>query len=430
MPGRAIISREGLPRPAVALSGLLCLLAITGPAWGDVIADRWKRSGWERPIGGTVTFDPSRAREWEAQPPTGLPTITADNLGPIKEAIKRYSEIVSKGGWKSLPMEELRPGAQGSTLELLQDRLAASGDLILQGGYASRYDGYIEAAVQRFQIRHGITPHGYVDKATVLAMNVPATARLRQLQVNLGRVSTLSKSASKRYVLVNVPSAQIEAVLNNEVVSRHAAVVGKIDRQTPLLRSSIHEINFNPYWHVPQSIVRKDLVPKARQYARAGKDILADFKIEAYDGNGRKLDSQKINWSSQAVYGYAYRQLPWEDNSMGFVKINFHNAHSVYMHDTPSKSLFGRNFRAHSSGCVRVQNVHELVAWLLEDTQGWDVEAVRQIEQSGERKDVKLKRQTPVYFAYITAWATPDGVVNFRRDLYQRDGVGSAAGAY
>lgn len=421
----AVLRRRLLP-----LAAAVPVLLVVCPAAADIFQDRWKRSGWDRPIASTVAVDPSKAREWEAHPPAGLPTISADNLAPMKEAIKRYSEIVSKGGWKPLPMEEMKPGYQGPGLELLQDRLAASGDLILQGGYASRYDGYIEAAVQRFQMRHGITPHGYVDKATVLAMNVPAASRLKQLQVNLGRVSTLSKSAAKRYVLVNVPAAQIEAVLNNEVVTRHAAVVGKIDRQTPLLRSSIHEINFNPYWHVPQSIVRKDLVPKAREYARKGKDILSTFKIEAYDGSGRKLDSQKINWSSPAVYGYAYRQLPWEDNSMGFVKINFHNAHSVYMHDTPSKSLFGRNFRAHSSGCVRVQDVHVLVSWLLEGTESWDETAVHAIEESGERKDVKLKRQTPVYFSYVSAWATPDGVVNFRRDLYRRDGVGAAAAAY
>jgi len=229
---------------------------------------------------------------------------------------------------------------------------------------------------------------------------------------------------------VNIPAAQIEAVENDEIVSRHAAVVGKVDRRTPLLSSKIHQINFNPYWHIPQSIVRKDLVPKARLYARRNKDILSEYRIDAYTGSGRKLDPRRINWNSPAVYSYAYRQQPWKDNSMGFVKINFPNQHSVYMHDTPSKSLFGRNFRAASSGCVRVQNVKQLVSWLLESNHGWDGAKVAEMERTGARKDVSLKRRVPVYFVYVTAWATKDGAVNFRRDLYARDRVGPTASAY
>ena len=115
---------------------------------------------------------------------------------------------------------------------------------------------------------------------------------------------------------------------------------------------------------------------------------------------------------------------------MGFVKINFHNKHSVYMHDTPSKSLFGRNFRAHSSGCVRVQNVQQLVSWLLTSNSDWDARRVAHMKATGERKDVRLKQRVPVYFAYLTAWSTQDGVVHFRRDLYRRDGVGVMASAY
>jgi len=279
-----------------------------------------------------------------------------------------------------------------------------------------------------FQARHGLKPTGAIDKSTLLALNVSAPARLKQLQINLGRLRTHSKSVAKKYVVVNIPAAQIEAVENDAVVSRHAAVVGKVDRRTPLLKSRIHQINFNPYWHIPQSIVRKDLVPKARMYARRGKDILGEYRIDAYAG-GKKLDPHRINWNSSAVYGYSYRQQPWVDNSMGFVKINFHNAHSVYMHDTPSKSLFNRNFRAQSSGCVRVQNVQQLVSWLLEPN-GWNIGAVANIKQSGKRKDVNLKRNVPVYFVYMTAWATKDGQVNFRRDLYGRDHVGAMASAY
>ncbi|RMF01238.1 MAG: murein L,D-transpeptidase, partial [Alphaproteobacteria bacterium] len=305
-----------------------------------------------------------------------------------------------------------------------------SGDIVPSGGRQDRLDYYLQKAVVRFQTRHGLPPSGIVDKSTLYALNVPAKERLRQLRVNHARLRTLSARAARKYVVVNIPAMQIEAIDQDRVVSRHAAVVGKIDRRSPILSSAVHEINFNPYWHVPASIVRKDLVPKARQYARKGKDILSIYRIDAFDSSGRKLNPARINWHSNAVYGYRYRQQPWKDNSMGFVKINFHNKHSVYLHDTPSKSLFARNFRAHSSGCVRVQNVSQLVAWMLAPNGDWDINRVRRMKETGERKDVRLKRRMPIYMVYITAWATPDGVTHFRRDLYKRDGVGALASAY
>lgn len=401
----------------------------TGVAVADVGSERWGRSWNVRGSSYDSSVTRSLAREWEAQPPKGQPTLSKSNLAPLQAAIKHYQAIVAQGGWKQLPMLRLRPGVRHGAIAVLRRRLELTRDLAPGRGYSRRYDNYLTEAVKHFQARHGLTPTGIVGKSTINALNVPAKARLQQLRINLGRLRTLSNSTSKKYVVVNIPAAQIEAVQNDEVVSRHAAVVGKVDRRTPILRSQIHQINFNPYWHIPQSIVRKDLVPKARLYARRGKDILSTYRIDAYSGS-RKLDPRKINWNSPAVYNYAYRQQPWKDNSMGFVKINFPNAHSVYMHDTPSKTLFARNFRAHSSGCVRVQNVKQLVSWLLESNQGWDLGKITQFEQTGTRKDVNLKRRVSVYFVYITAWATKDGIVNFRRDVYGRDRVGVTASAY
>ena len=166
-------------------------------------------------------------------------------------------------------------------------------------------------------------------------------------------------------MVVNIPSAQVEAVEGGQVVSRHAAVVGKPERPTPELSSKIQEINFNPYWYVPRSIIFKDLVPKAREFARRGQDMLAAYHMEAFDPSGAPLDPHQIDWFGNEVYNYQFRQLPWEENSLGFVKINFPNKDAVYMHDTPLKSLFGRSVRFESSGCVRVHNVEALVAWLL-----------------------------------------------------------------
>lgn len=407
------------------------MLAIAGPAAAYDGSQSWMPfPGSSQPSTLDQPFDHSFAKQWEANPPKGFPTLSPENLNALKAAIKRYADVVERGGWPTLPEGSLQPGATGGTVSQLRERLRLSGDLRQDdGGFSEIYDGSLEKAVKRFQASNGLTPTGIVDKRTLAALNVPAAARLRQLRTNLGRLQEFAKTAGKRYIVVNIPAAQIEAVDNDKVVSRHAGVVGKIDRQTPILKSLIHELNFNPVWHLPPTVIEKDLIPKGADMARRGQDVLAKYGIDAFGTDGRKLDSSKINWTAGGARGLTYRQQPGPENPLGFVKINFHNSHSVYMHDTPSQTLFGRNFRAASSGCVRISGIEHLAAWLMSE-QGWTSERVAAMKKSGERLDVKLKKPVPLYFVYITAWATEDGVIQFRRDLYQKDGLGATASAY
>jgi L,D-transpeptidase YcbB len=372
--------------------------------------------------------DRAFVKEWEATPPKGYPTLSAANVAATKAAIKRYGEIVAAGGWRPLPEIELQPGMNHAAVALLRERLLISGDLREQSSSTS-YDFYVDKAVKRYQASNGLAPTGVVDKRTIAALNIPAASRLKQLKANLSRLTELSRTAGKRYVVVNIPAAQIEAVEGNQIVSRHAGVVGKPDRPTPILNSAIHELNFNAVWHLPPTVIEQDLIPKGQEMARRNQSVLVKYHIDAYGADGKKLDPNKINWSTAAAKGLTYRQQPGPDNPLGFVKINFHNAHSVYMHDTPSQSLFGRNFRAASSGCVRIHGIEQLAAWVLAD-QGWKPEHVQLMKESGERRDVTLKKPVPLYFVYITAWATEDGIVQFRRDLYQKDGIGATAAAY
>lgn len=375
-------------------------------------------------------YDREFIKEWEANPPKGYPTLSRHNIEATKAAIKRYTDIVANGGWKPVPQAMLQPGTTDPAVVHLRERLTLSADLKDGPTFAAEYyDGGVEKAVKRFQASNGLTPTGIVDKRTTAALNVPAADRLRQLKVNLSRISEFAQPAGKRYVVVNVPAAHIEAVEGDKIVQRHAGVVGKPDRATPILRSAITDLNFNPVWTLPPTVIQKDLVPKGREMQKAGKNVLVKFGIDAYDGNGKKLDPEKINWSSGLPLALSYKQQPGKDNPLGFLKINFDSAHSVYMHDTPSERLFGRNFRAASSGCVRVQGIEQLAGWLLAD-QGWDEQRVLRMKESRERQDVRLKRPVPLYFVYITAWATEDGVVQFRRDLYSKDGAGAQASAY
>jgi L,D-transpeptidase YcbB len=443
---RCVGSRVAFQTSCVAKVRTLAVASVATLSLGATVAHAQDDDGWFR-FGGAQGQIPSArgeyvdpgterqsdaalAKQWEVNPPKGFPTLSKENIGPMKAAVKRYTDIVALGGWRTLPVVELRMDSQHEVVPMLRQRLAIEGDLRSEGGYSAHFDQYVERALKRYQVRQGLTPNGHLNKQTIAALNVPAAARLRQLKANLERLTSLASSTPKRYIVVNIPAAQIEAVENDKVVSRHSGVVGKIDRPTPVLKSAIYELNFNPVWHLPPTVIEKDLIPKGQEMARAGKSVLVKFGIDVYDGSGRKMDPNAVNWSSPATKNLTFKQGSGPENPMGFVKINFANAHSVYMHDTPSQTLFGRNFRAASSGCVRVQDVQTLAAWILGENGDWNRQRVVGMQRSGERLDAKVKKPVPLYFAYITSWATEDGMVHFRRDLYQRDGVGLTASAY
>jgi murein L,D-transpeptidase YcbB/YkuD len=420
--------------PVWVLSGAVAMSAQLGLAGSAIAYD--PQNAWLAAAGYTDTAtsrapnaDRAFIREWEANPPKGFATLAPENLAATKAAMKRYEDIVAQGGWPVVPEVQMRVGSSEPAVVLLRQRLLASGDLKDDAANSSSFDYFVEKAVKRYQASNGLTPTGIVDKRTLAALNVPAAARLKQLKANLSRLQEYTSTAGKRYVMVNIPSAQVEAVENGRVVSRHAGVVGKTDRPTPLLRSAIHQMNFNPVWTLPPTVIEKDLIPKGRDMEARNQSVLAKYGIDAYDGNGRKLDPSKVSFAGGAARNLVYRQQPGKENPLGFLKINFHNSHSVYMHDTPSESLFGRNFRAASSGCIRVHGIEHLAAWLLADG-GVTPEQIEALRKSGERKDVTLKKPVPLYFVYVTAWATEDGVVQFRRDLYNRDGLGPLAAAY
>lgn len=357
-------------------------------------------------------------------PKASLATLSPQTVQTTEQAIPRYEAIVARGGWAVVqPTDRLRLGNRHKSVVKLRERLIVGGDLDHNNGVSDVFDSYVEAGVKRFQARHGMTVDGIVREQTFNALNVPAEVRLNQLKTNLIRLRSFSGNLGNRFVMCNIPAAEIEAIENGVAVTRHTAVVGKPDRPSPDIQSRIVEINFNPYWTVPVSIVRKDLIPRMQ----AEPDYLDKQHIRIFDQRGNQLQAHQINWYSDEAVNYMFKQDPGEFNSLGSIRINFPSAHGVYMHDTPSKNLFGEDFRFHSSGCVRVQNVRELVAWLLSDTSGWSRQEIDQVIRSGERRDARIARPVPLYWVYVTAWATPDGVVQFRDDIYNRDGLGHIA---
>jgi L,D-transpeptidase YcbB len=351
------------------------------------------------------------------------PVLSPQTVAATEQAVQNYQAQIAQGGWPNVPARQtLKLGSKSPAVTALRRRLVASGDLSADAGASPTFDSYVEAAVRKFQVRHGLGATGIVSTQTFAALNVPIEQRLRQLETNLIRLRTFSGNLGNRFVMVNIPAAAVETVENGIVATHHAAGVGKIDRQSPVMNAKAVEINFNPFWTVPASIIRKDLIPKMQ--ADAG--YLTDNHIRVYSKQGQEVTPEQINWNSLEATNFQFRQDTGGDfNSLGFVRINIANPYGVYMHDTPAKGIFGDDFRFVSSGCVRVQNVRDYVAWLLKDTPGWGRDQIDEVIRSGQRLDVKLVQPVAVYWVYVTAWATPDGIVQFRDDIYQRDGFGA-----
>jgi L,D-transpeptidase YcbB len=356
---------------------------------------------------------------------SNTPVLSFETLAATEQLIEAYRQIAANGGWVNVPAgQPLNLGMSGRAIAALRKRLAASGDLDPSAGEAPVFDSYVDAAVKHFQARHGLMQTGVVAKETFAALNVPAEFRLQQLEVNLVRLRSYSGNLGERFVVANIPAMEVETVENGAVATRHEAGVGKIDRQSPVMMTKAIDINFNPYWTVPVSIIRKDLIPRMQQ----DPNYLTEHNIRIFDKDGSELQANQIDWNSLEAVNYKFRQDPGGDfNSLGVVRININNPYGVYMHDTPEKGIFGDDDRFVSSGCIRVQNVRDYVTWLLKDTPGWDRAHIDQVIRDGLREDVKLATPIPVYWVYITAWATPDGQAQFREDIYQRDGFGAVA---
>lgn len=383
---------------------------------------------------GPVFAQPGQA-EWAqkydadeklAVPRSSTPLLSPQSLQATEQTIQRYQQIVAGGGWKAVSGPTLKVGVRAPAVVALRERLMISGDLDAQAGSSPVYDSYVEAGVKRFQARHGLGQTGVVAQQTYAALNIPAQVRLRQLETNLVRLRSFAGNLGRRYVTANIPAAMVETVENGQIMTLHAAGVGKIDRQSPVMQARVLDINFNPFWTVPPSIIRKDLIPKMQ----ADPNYLTENKIRIYNKDNVELNPRQVNWNSLEATNYRFRQDPGGDfNSLGVVRINIANPYGVYMHDTPAKGVFGDDYRFVSSGCMRLQNVRDYVAWLLKETPGWDRDKIDAAIASGERLDAKLVEAVPVYWVYVTAWGTPEGIAQFRDDIYQRDGLGSVASA-
>jgi len=346
-----------------------------------------------------------------------------------RERLREYRAIADAGGWPSLPDgPTLKPGMQDSRVPVLRQRLRITKDLPATApapADASLYDAELVTAVQHFQERHGLTADGAVGPGTRAALNAPVEARIDQIRVNLERARWTLHEIKGEFVLVDVAGFYVSYFRDDEPIWTSRVVVGRDERETPIFRSTITYVVFNPTWTIPPGILVKDKLPELKRNPGA----LKRMHIRVLDGSGREVDPYSINWhryGPSRLPPYQFRQDPGPDNALGLVKIMFPNPYLVYLHDSPAKSLYDQDQRTFSSGCIRVQKPFELAELVLNDPQ-WNQQSMKALVDSQETRTVNLAKPVPVLILYWTAQPRPDGQVIFRKDIYGRDAATLAA---
>jgi L,D-transpeptidase YcbB len=335
----------------------------------------------------------------------------------LREALADYRAIAERGGWPRLPSgTRLARGQADEPVRLLAERLAASGDYTpSRSADAVVFDGDLQAALQRFQVRHGLAGDGVIGPATLAQLNVSVEHRIAQIELNLERWRWLPRDLGRPHILVNVPEYQLEVWEGSRVPLAMPVVVGRPDTPTPIFNHEMTYLVFSPYWNVPPGIAEGETLPAVMR----DPAFLARNDMEVVDRRGRVIDPATIDPADPS--SYRFRQRPGRQNSLGLVKFMFPNEHHVYLHDTPANSLFDRVSRPFSHGCVRVAEPKALAAYLLRDDREWPEDRIEQAMQAGDERTVQLRKPVPVYLGYWTARVAPDGSLQFRNDIYGID---------
>jgi len=344
----------------------------------------------------------------------------------LKQELARYRQAATNA--TRVPVlqgKSIEPDTHDERVLALRTDLAISGDLDpFQVTDSDLYDATLQAAVRQFQDRMGLVPDGKVGARTISELNVPFEHRINQLRVNLDRARVLLHDLPNEFVVVNIAAYSVYLVRGQEVVWHARAQVGKTYRQTPMFRSDINYLVFNPTWTVPPGIIKNDILPDARRDPAA----ITRRGLRVLNASGAEVDPASVDWSKykSGNIPYTLRQDAGPKNALGRVKIMFPNSYSVYLHDTPSQTKFEEVDRAFSSGCVRVEHPLELAERLLANPTEWNAASIARTIDAGRTVNVTLPVKMPVLLAYWTAWVDPQGRVNFRRDVYGQDALWAA----
>lgn len=339
----------------------------------------------------------------------------------LRAALARLRAAEAAGGWPRVPQgPSLKPGMRHARVGALRERLVAGGDLPPgEVDEPALFDAVLEAAMRRFQSRHGLQADGAAGRRTIEALNVGTAERIDQIRVNLDRLRWVAQDLAGDYLIVDIAGFTARLYLDGRLAWSSRTVVGRPYRKTPVFRASMRYLVLNPTWNVPPTILREDILPKLAR----DPGYLAKNHMHLVDGAGHPVDAARLDWARYRGSRFPYQivQAPGDDNALGKIKFMLPNPHSVYLHDTPSRRLFERPERAFSSGCIRLERPLELAVLLLDDAGRWSAQAIEAAIASGETRTLPAKRQVPVMVLYFTAEADDDGSVRFNPDLYKRD---------
>lgn len=345
-----------------------------------------------------------------------------DHYTRLLSALETYRSVSNETDPIALPKKSLAIGDVSPEIVKARNKLHGLGDYKNTDLSNDTFDEELALAISHFQHRHGLETDGVLGKRTVREINKSGQDRAIQLEVNLERAKQISAYGNSRYILVNVPEYKLYVIENGQTIYQTRVVVGKKKHKTPVITSEISEFVLNPYWNVPKSITKNEIIPKIQE----DPNYLAnnDMKIISRQNNRNiVVDPEYIDWSTIDPYEapIRIRQDPGNKNALGRVKFIFPNNHRVYLHDTPSRRLFARNSRAFSHGCVRVENPIEFAEVLLSNSTTWTNEDLHYFADRDKTKVIKLDSPIPIHITYMTAWADEQGVIHFRPDIYKRD---------
>ncbi|WP_207493471.1 L,D-transpeptidase family protein [Aridibaculum aurantiacum] len=340
-----------------------------------------------------VKTQPGKLEKWEP---------VNEEYRLLKEQLVRYNEIDKKGGWPIIEMQEkvLKPGDSSASVVQLKQRLMAEGELA-SADLSHVYTPGVEAAVKQAQRRLGLADDGVVGPATVRELNVPVKERIKQMLVNLERMKWMPPKEEGTRLVANIPDFKLHVYEGDREAFTMRIVVGTAGNSSVIFSDKLEYVVFSPYWNVPASIVRNEILPAMQR----NPNYLANANMEQ---TGTRNGLPVI------------RQKPGGSNSLGRVKFIFPNNYNIYFHDTPAKHLFDRNDRAFSHGCIRLEQPQRLAEYLLQDETEWTTSAITDAMYAGTEKWIKLDEKVPVLITYFTSWVE-DGVVHFRNDIYGHD---------
>ena len=348
----------------------------------------------------------------------------------LKRYLLKYMSIEEQGGWAKLPKyRRIKPNRESDVIPLIRKHLQLTGDLQSCGVEdidinSTKYDECLQKAIRRYKIRHGLKPNSKIDRETWRLLNEPVDKLVTKMRLNMDRIKWLYHKEEPVRIELNIPAFRLYFYDGKELVNTMRVITGKPNHPTPSFHNTMKYIVVNPYWKIPESIVKHEmlrhLIRDPYYYERRGKHLHL-----SWDEDSPTIDPGSINWAQyrgSKPIPYYFMQDPGTSNALGKIKFLFPNKYSVYIHDTPTKKLFFENVRAFSHGCMRIQKPREMLKTLSLFNDNIDVEELMALLKTKHKKTVVLKHKVPVDITYLTAFVDDYGNLNFRRDVYGYDG--------